>query len=369
MDRVPLVAFLTTRVFLFVLVGASLQFWPLDVKPGQWQAFPDSPWLDGWARWDAGWYGSIAEHGYRYVPGEPSNVVFMPLYPMAARALAWPLEAFLPFTQAYFLAALLLSNLSFLGGLVVVHGLAKDMLGRRVADRAAWALALFPLSFFASAAYTEGPFLLLSASAFALAHRGRWTAACLVAGLASAMRVQGLVVGLGLFLQWWATTDRRPRGLLPFLLAPAGFSLVVLYMGVRFGDPLVFTHVQREHWNRAWGLQHLAEGVRSLFAPRDLESCLFASYILLLAAALPLTAMAWRRMGPGYGAYCLFSLVLAFGTGIESAGRYVSILFPLFAMAALAISGRCGLAWSLAALSVPFLGGLATLFARWGHVT
>ena len=45
-------------------------------------------WLDAWYRWDAGWYFSIAEHGYYYTPGGQSSVAFFPAYPTAVRLLS-----------------------------------------------------------------------------------------------------------------------------------------------------------------------------------------------------------------------------------------------------------------------------------------
>lgn len=46
--------------------------------------------LNGWTRWDAGWYAHIAENGYSDQPLNDQgqrNVVFFPLYPMCVRAL------------------------------------------------------------------------------------------------------------------------------------------------------------------------------------------------------------------------------------------------------------------------------------------
>src|ERR1700676_2916354 len=37
------------------------------------------PFINMWARWDAGWYLQIAQHGYSFVPAKQSNVAFFPL--------------------------------------------------------------------------------------------------------------------------------------------------------------------------------------------------------------------------------------------------------------------------------------------------
>ena len=38
-------------------------------------------------RWDTGFYISIIEQGYRYIPGEQCNLAFFPLYPLMAKLL------------------------------------------------------------------------------------------------------------------------------------------------------------------------------------------------------------------------------------------------------------------------------------------
>src|SRR4051812_4906771 len=57
----------TTRVALLVLVWMSLRIfprWPL--YPAQYpdSFFPNHPWIDGWARWDAAHYVNLAKFGY-----------------------------------------------------------------------------------------------------------------------------------------------------------------------------------------------------------------------------------------------------------------------------------------------------------------
>src|SRR5450759_2545636 len=44
-------------------------------------------WLDGWVRYDSGWYHLIATSGYSYTPGKQSPVAFFPAYPLAMRGL------------------------------------------------------------------------------------------------------------------------------------------------------------------------------------------------------------------------------------------------------------------------------------------
>src|SRR5690606_24730807 len=115
-SRWPLGVFLVSRLGLFLLAYLSLALLPLSQAPDlvTWDLFGDVQLLNGWARWDAGWYKDIAQYGYADVPRfeEHRNVVFLPLYPLLVRwlALAVPHIG---------LSGLIISNLACAVGLVV----------------------------------------------------------------------------------------------------------------------------------------------------------------------------------------------------------------------------------------------------------
>ena len=119
-SREPLLVFALTRGGLFLLAFLSLAVLPLNQDPsvatpggGPWRGFPDNLWLDGWGRWDAGWYRHIAMHGYvdqAVGPTGQRNLAFYPLYPLTMRLVSLP--GLDPLA-----AGILISNLAFLGAL------------------------------------------------------------------------------------------------------------------------------------------------------------------------------------------------------------------------------------------------------------
>src|SRR5436190_2616232 len=124
--------------------------------------------------WDSAWYVTIAQHGYFWHPAAEggTNVAFTPLYPflisIVSTLLGWVSFGWDWGNRTYgtqLAAGLLISNVSFLVALVLLMRLLVTRLGRGGAAMIALALAALPLSFFFSAIYTEGPFLMLALAA------------------------------------------------------------------------------------------------------------------------------------------------------------------------------------------------------------
>ena len=93
------------------------------------------------------------------------------------------------------------------------------------------------------------------------------------------------------------------------------------------------------------------------------------SHLVLLAAAVWLTWIAWRRLGPAFGLYSAATLAIvlsvpADGFPLVSLPRFLLSDFPLFlALASLTLDrprAREATLWSFAALSAVF----AAAFAR-----
>ena len=89
-------------------------------------------------------------------------------------------------TGSELIAGAVVSTACFGVALVVLHRLTELELGPEAARWAIWALALFPMSFFFSAVYTESLFLAASVGAIYAARRGSWALAGLAAGFLAA---------------------------------------------------------------------------------------------------------------------------------------------------------------------------------------
>ena len=153
--------------------------------------------------WDGGWYLWVAEEGYAT---RQAAAAFWPLYPIAmdgGRRLTG-----LPHAGV----GIIVSNIAFLGALIVLQRLVQIDYGEATARRTTWLLALSPTAFFFSAVYTESIFLLLTVSALLLGRTERWTSAALVTVLATLTRSNGVVVLLPLGLILVQQRGWHPRG-------------------------------------------------------------------------------------------------------------------------------------------------------------
>lgn len=303
------------------------------------------------AQWDARWFLQIAEHGYEEVP---QAAAFFPVYPAAVHALAWV-------TGSTLVAGVVISLVAGGAAAWALAEIARPLLGGRGARDAVLYLALYPLGFVLTALYSDGLFLALAAGAFLAASRGRAVAAGVLGGLATGTRLLGLALLPALAILLWRGRD--PRSLLrlaPLLLLPAAIGLYALYLDATLGDPWAFRHAQLE-WDREASLLGPLDGVKDavLSAGRGARHLVEIpaegpghdqrvglwnlSHLALLAAAAWLTWVAWRRLGPAFGAYSAATLVIALSAPAEgfplvSLPRFLLADFPLFlALASLTV--------------------------------
>src|SRR5206468_6508602 len=137
----------------------------------------------------------IAERGYDH-----ASAAFPPLYPAALWLVGHVLGG------QYVLAGIAISLAAALGSFVLLYRIAEPRLGADGARRAVLYLAVFPMSLFLQAVYSESLFLALALGAFLLAERRQWLGAGAVTGLAVLTRISGVALLPALAVLAW----RRP---------------------------------------------------------------------------------------------------------------------------------------------------------------
>lgn len=361
------VVFLTFRLALSIVAVLSVGSVTPPGTAGSGEEVPTSPGLhnifDGTDRWDALWFERIATEGYR---SQDASAAFFPGYPLTIRAV----DDVTPLGTPG--AALLVSNASFLGALIVLYALTTREWDVATARRTVVLLGCFPSSFFFLAPYSESPYLLCSLLAFWWLRQERWGAGA-VAGVASAItRSLGVLLVPAFLVEAWRSPDRRRAVAWSFapLLAPAAYAL---YWLIANGDAMQPLHAQ-DAWFRAFQLAPItvvdairlgAQGIgdsRGIYWTADL--------VLTVFMVTPI-ALLWRRISPTYLVYAGATLLVVLSYPLParpllSAPRLLLVLFPCFWAMALVFRGRSFVV-AAALLAIGWVA-LSITFVTWGFV-
>jgi len=278
--------------------------------------------LAAWNQGDETNYLAIATDGYT----KAQQALFFPLYPTLIRMLA-PL-----FHHSMLATGFFLSNVAFLGVLIVFYRLVETEFERDTAKRAVLYLAIFPTAFFFFVAYSESLFLLLVLLSFYTMRRGSWWLAGLFGALATLTRFEGIFLFV-LFLcefarqklpqirQGWDEKQPLERirlvsSVLASLLIPLALVIYASALNALFGDPFAFIHAQAQ---QSAGFSFPLLG--PLVAIKDIvrqphtsfvvaHSILDLTALLLFAALLVLCFFGPERLARNQWTFALFGLLL-----------------------------------------------------------
>ena len=349
-----------------------------------------TPWLaknHGWpcdvmsrvvplARWDSGWYVSLAERGYSRPPakaGEETDHAFFPLYPGLTRLTSNALGI------ETSRAGGLVSAAAFLVALVLFAEWTTAHFGAARSGPAVAVLLAFPTSFFFAAVYTESLLLALALAAVLAAERDHPLTAAAAGLLSGLTRVSGIVLAPYLFVcslrrsRAQGSPPLRAFALASFVgLSPlAGFGLFCLYFWRKFGDPLLFVRAQHNWGPKAktimdgpyllWEtvVEDISSGkIYTHGFGRTLEGIFF-----LVFAFFAMRLVTEKKPLEALYVVATIGIVPVSGT-FESMGRYVLPAFPAFAALA-ALASRRSLFGLYLTASFLLQAGYVWAFVNW----
>ena len=379
-------AFVSTRPMVFVIGFLAVVTFGLN-KPGF--VLSPQPLYNLPARFDAGYYGSIAVSGYDRdrVFDRQRNIAFFPAMPMLMRAFGPVVGATargLPREQRMarmLWAGVGISLASFLLALYYLMKLGTFLLDEERARSAVILIATYPFACFYNAPYTESLFLLGTVAASFHFLRGQFARAAAWGLLVGLTRPNGflLAVPLGILaLQQWSRlgipggVPVRGRETLKALAAAAmpvaGMLAFTAYLYTVTGAWFAW---QKNHaaWGRSFtGLDPMRRGLGWLTEegfihvatniPFDVLNTAGAAFAILLLWPVA------RRIGVAWALYVAVTIVPPmFAGGALSLARLSSTLFPLFLALAVILPSRAVPAWATA---FAMLQGLcAALFFTW----
>lgn len=378
--RYALIIFLATRLLLSVWAILILAIRPLPAEPNETlrpylglielRNGASGLILGPWQRFDTMRYLSIAERGYEDV----ENSVFPPFYPVAIRTVGWLYGGVMPASSGNLLAAIIISNLAFLGSLILLYRITAQDQDESTAKRCVVYLAIFPTAFFLLAAYTESLFLLLALIVVWTARQGRFWPAGIAGLLASLTRLTGwiLVVPLGYEYMRQRSFDWR-RVRLDVLAVSLPLLGAVAFLAYRWlvGLPNIDL-IYREYWHQITGFPglDLITALRQMVAGGAAFRLYFDFFCAILLIVT--TILSFRRLGVTFGLYSamllLFMLLpISELKPLYSFSRYTLVFFPTFIL--LAKAGHNP--WSHRLIAYPSLAlylYFSGQFFMWGWV-
>ena len=344
--KLVLVLFFVWRVAtLFVSYLATV----VIPKWGGWFPYPDRvliptglpSWIWGFGNFDGVHYLRIAQDGYVAA----NSQAFFPLYPLLVRFLnIFPKNALLDTSlfvdPSYFFTGFILSNILFIAALYFFYKLIRIDYGKRTGLLSLILLLVFPTSYYFGSVYTESLFLLLAASSIFYIRKRNFILGGVLAGLASATRVLGLMLFPLLIIEIFrAGKVERIKALAGAILAPLGATIYMLYLKGTTGDFLYFLTAQP-----GFGAERSAKPFILLpqviyryfkiFLALPVTSMKFFNAgleFVFALAPLILLIVFWKKMRFSYWIFTLGALILPTLTGtFSSMPRYVLMGFLLF---------------------------------------
>lgn len=391
MRWLTLAAYAAITVVLTFVVAIASRF---PLKPGYARGYLSGPaFLDGWARFDADWYWSIAQFGYSYTPGRQSSIAFFPTYPMFIRGLGSVIGD-------YQVAGSVLTVVAAASSVVLFAGWTQRRLPRGAVFTAVALLLLYPYSFFLyGAVYADAVFLLTAVGAFVLLDRGDYWLAGLVGALATAGRPVGVAVAVGLVVRMLEIRAQQVAGpqddgtlsarRVPFaallravptvrwrqvgvLVSGLGLLGWTTYLWIAFGNPLAFVAAEAAPgWDQGSGPKtwfKVAFVGTVLHGPHGVALALLAQAAFALIAVLLLPRVL-RLFGWGYFAFSVVVIAIPIiGTkDFMGTGRYLLAAFPIVAAGGDWLAANRYRGWLRPLVLVLFAAGLvfaASLYAR-----
>ncbi len=284
---------------------------------------------DGLLGSDAGWYQTIAAHGYGGLPR--SAIRFFPLLPLFDRGLS----DITSLTVG--IASLVITNAaSLLLGIGVYALVRSELQDAVIARRAVWLVMLAPPAFVFVMGYSEALLVLLAVAFFVNIRRGNWWWAGLFGYLAGTARPIGCLLAVPAVIEVirsWRTDGwgRWPGKVIAIVASIAGTVTYLGWVSAMYGggflEPLKIQQQQAHHGALADPVSTVFHALAHVAHGHHLGDALHVPWI---GVAAILIAVAFWRLPVSYGAFALSVVVVALsGSNLDSFERYALSAFPL----------------------------------------
>ena len=320
--KVALPGWISARVLMLgVLAFAHYLYNHLHIHVGQ------KTLHQGLMAWDGQWYERIARHGY--APISRSALRFFPLYPLLGRALSFVFGGMID------VALLVLANVpALLFAVLLVRLVRREGGDRWATERAAWLVALVPPAFVLVFAYAEAIAGCFAVAMFLALRSKRWWWAAVAGFFSGLVRPSGVLLAAPAAIEGLrgvrtlAASEAVAR--LAAVAAPfAGAGAYLVWVGARFGHPMLPFDIQQRSWLRDGFLNPAVAFWRTADAAFSGHFGGNGIHFPLLVVAVVLVVVVFMRWPLSYGAYAALTLLVALSAHrIGSLERYCFLTFP-----------------------------------------
>lgn len=306
-------------------------------------------WIWGFGNFDGVHYLRIAQNGYT----AEFTQAFFPLYPLLIRFFNFLPKGNLDFSiytdPSYFYTGMILSTVFFVLALYFLFKLWVKEYNKEVADLAIIFLLSFPTAFYFGSVYSESLFLLLAVLVFWFNKKGKIFLSGIFAGLASATKIQGILLFVFLAMEMGNKYFKKGEkilitkdfllDLLGIVISPLGLIFYMFFLQKTVGDPLFFLTSQPAFGAERSSLplvllpQVIFRYIK-IFGSVDFLSLTFFNAFLELFITMILVLVlifAFKKIKLSYWFFVAFSVLLPTLTGtLSSMPRYALLSFPFF---------------------------------------
>lgn len=294
-----------------------------------------------WARWGGRHYIRHSLGGYS--PDQPYTA-FFPLYAILMAGVRW-VTNFNPV-----LSGLIVSSASLVIAGYFLIKLAKLDYPEEIARKSFILLLAFPTSIFLASVYTESLFLLWIIGALYFARKNKWHYVFIFGFCASLTRNLGVFLCLPLLMEYYCQYRLKLKKQILAIAGPiVGLVSYMVYLGIKFGDPLKFVTDQK-HWGRKIEINVFSSYKKAFVSLLDFTAqrnpldllphpnvmAFFEFGLVTLAIVLTLVAFAQKKFRKSYAILMLVLLLPPIMQNIwNSTNRYMMVLFPMYFLLAI----------------------------------
>lgn len=278
------------------------------------QAHPN--WLMMWDRFDSMRYLEIAQRGYFSTYVGPAG--YFPGYPLLFKIIS--------LGSGQLWAALLVSNLAFLGGLFCLYHLLLYDLPEPSCRRILVLVLVFPTAFLSACVYSESTFFLFTTASILAVRKGWWKSSVSLGCYAALTRPTGVLLAPVLLWERWKSGSKSWPGLGLLALLPLTVVGFFGYLEYELGNFWLYHKTQTYLADFLGVGSHLMDG-----RPLKAEHYVGLGF---LALEIVVVLIGWTRMRGSYRIYVALSMFMAlYHTQGLCTHRFMLVLFPLFIVA------------------------------------